>query len=115
MSRKRVQAARAERLVLDGPATIRTIDNIHAQLSALLQTHPHVEIDCSALGDADLQLVQLLLSARKSAQAMGKTIALSAPVSGKLHDVLLRGGVLASGDGGARRDTEFWHREGQSA
>ena len=116
MSRKRAQTeVIAGRLVLDGSVTIRTIDSIHERLSELLQTHERVEVDCSAVEDADLQLVQLLLSARKSAQAMRKTLALSAPVSDKLRSVLLRSGVLAAGEAGSGVDMEFWGKEGLSA
>ena len=96
------------RLALPGVATIRTIAGLHDEIQALLQSHDRIVIDCSPLTEADLSLVQLLLSARRSAMAAGKSLALGAPASGVLHEVLRRGGLLAAQDGLADDDAAFW-------
>ena len=98
------------RLALEGAVTIRTIETIHAQLVALLDAHDHIEIDCAALSETDLSLVQLLLSARKSAQTARKTLALTAPASGALHDVLLRSGLLVTQGEKPDEDLAFWFK-----
>lgn len=98
-------ARRPRRLQLEPVQTLRTIDAAATALRDLLGQHSHVEIDCSAVSEADLTLVQLLLSARKTAEHDGKRLTLAAPASGALLDALARAGVLAAAD-------PFWLQPG---
>lgn len=98
----------AGRLVLEGPATVRTIEPIHARLTELLAGHDAIEVDCAAVTEADLSLVQLLLAARRSAARDGKILSMTAPASSALHQALTVGGFL-SADGDPRDpDAAFW-------
>jgi anti-anti-sigma regulatory factor len=89
-------------------ATIRTIETIRGELLAALESQPTLAIDCAALAEADLSLIQLLLAARKTARQSGKTLALAQPASGVLRDVLLRGGFLAAAGGPPKEEDPFW-------
>jgi anti-anti-sigma regulatory factor len=96
-----------ERCVLDGALTLRTIEATRAKLLEMMDRHQALEIDCSAATEIDLSFIQLLLSARTSAQSAGKTIALAQP-AGVLCDVLQRGGFLGAVPGQATVDEAFW-------
>ncbi|SMF75349.1 ABC-type transporter Mla maintaining outer membrane lipid asymmetry, MlaB component, contains STAS domain [Tistlia consotensis] len=96
------------RLALDGPATVREAEAMHAKLAALLPAHGEIEVDCSAVSEADLSLVQLLLAARRSAGREGKRLVLAAPAEGALLEALTQGGLLAEVRGEAGPDQAFW-------
>ncbi len=98
------------RLVFDGPATLRAIGDFNTRIIDAMAHHDAVEIDCSGLGEVDLSFVQLLLSARKTALACGKSLALSHPASGALLDALRRGGFLVAVDGVTKDDETFWFK-----
>ena len=98
----------AERFVLNGALTLRTIEATRAKLLEMMDRHQSLEIDCSAATEIDLSFIQLLLSARTSAQSAGKTIALAQPASGALSDVLQRGGFLGAVPGQGAADEAFW-------
>lgn len=91
-------------VVLGGPVTVRNIHSVHAWLLEALRRNPAVEIDCSAVTDVDLSLVQTILAARRSAAAFGATLTLAHPASGALLDTLTRAGLL----GGPSNDDAFW-------
>ena len=95
-------------LVLEGAVTVRAIEPVHARLVDLLNRHDTVEIDCTALTEADLSLVQLLLAARRSAMRDGKTLVLTAPASGALRQTLSIGGFLPADASPADAETAFW-------
>jgi anti-anti-sigma regulatory factor len=97
-----------ERFVLDGSLTLRTVETTRAKLLETMERHQALEIDCSAATEIDLSFIQLLLSARTSAQSAGKTIALAQPLSGVLSDVLQRGGFLGAAPGQGTADEAFW-------
>lgn len=92
----------AGELRLAGPFTIRNAANLHQELQVALASGQEVTIDLPADSDCDISFVQLLISARCSARAAGKTIRLKNAASGPLLDVLERGGFLAADDSG------FW-------
>src|SRR5687768_12052996 len=86
-------------LVLGGPVTVRNIQPVHAWLIEALRRHRMVEIDCSAVTDVDLSLIQMILAARKSVAASGATLALAHPACGALLDTLMRAGLVGSPGG----------------
>ena len=98
----------ANRLALDGPATVRTAAALQASLRDAIRQHNHIEIDCTGVTEADLTLIQLLLAARKSAERDGKQLTLSAPADGTLREVLEIAGFLPTGDAPVSQDVAFW-------
>lgn len=96
------------RLVLDGPATVRDADALHAKLTDILQHHSEIEIDCAGVTEVDISLIQLLLAARKSALRAGKSVVLAAPAAGALREALSRGGFFPGIEDQASADEAFW-------
>ena len=84
----------AIRLALDGSLTVRGIAAVRETVLEALAKHAAVEVDCSAADAIDLSLIQLLLAARRSAQAAGKSLSLATPADGKLRRALEQGGFL---------------------
>jgi hypothetical protein len=91
----------------EGPLTIACADAIRVSLLDILRDGGPVEIDCSAATEVDVTFVQLLLAARGSAALRGFPVALAAPASGALLDVLKRAGFLDAAD---PAETDFWTR-----
>jgi hypothetical protein len=91
---------------LDGARTVRTADQSHSLLLEAFRNASSITVDCSQITEADLSLVQLLLSARKSAAAGGKRLSLSHAAEGALGSVLTRGGFLSADAPAGQR--AFW-------
>ena len=96
------------RCVIEGTATVRTADSLHATLAEYLKSYNDIEIDCSGITEADLTIAQLLLAARKSAKRDGKRLVLTAEVDGALRDTLAQAGFLPAIDGKPSKDETFW-------
>lgn len=86
---------------LENIQTLRTIDATKALLEECLRPSGAVVLHCAQIEEADLSFVQLLLSARKTAERLGATLRL-AGVPAALRDVLERCGVA---------DDPFWTGE----
>jgi len=99
------------RLEFCGNATTRTVETLRAQLVDALQQHDALELDCTQLDAVDASFVQLLLSARKSAERQGKMLALARPAAGALLDALMRGGFVSSRGSPSSHDAGFWHKD----
>jgi len=82
----------AHRLALDGDLTIRTIGQAHKTLAFAITEASKICVDLSGAKDADLTLVQLLLSAHRTAQRDGKSLHLSQPLPDTLLSEVVRGG-----------------------
>ena len=82
------------RVRFDGVLALHDGDAIKARLLDALRDHPAVEVDGSTVTDADLGAVQLLMSARRTAQSWGKAFTLILPSQGGLRDVLIRTGLI---------------------
>jgi anti-anti-sigma regulatory factor len=95
------------RLCLSGEITLQSADSIHARLLEMAG-QPIVEIDCDAVTEADLSLVQLILAARASAQKSGRVLVLAQPAAGALHQTLQRGGFLGADPDQPNPDQAFW-------
>jgi ABC-type transporter Mla MlaB component len=104
----KAKKAKHGRVVLEGAVTLRTIDSTHAALREALAKHAKIEIDCATATEIDLSAIQLLLAARKSAEAAGKSLALSAPADGALRDALSRGGFLPNSPDSTATTDSFW-------
>jgi len=98
----------ARRVAFDGALTIRHIRAIRDRLMEALSGSQTVRVDCVAATEVDLSFIQLMLSARRSAMAAGKTILLSAGESSVLHDALVRAGMLPVAACEPTPDQTFW-------
>ncbi|HET8997598.1 MAG TPA: STAS domain-containing protein [Acetobacteraceae bacterium] len=94
------------RIDLHGALDIRTIGGLHTELMQALSLHTTVHINSSNLESADISMIQLLIAARRSAQASGREILLHSPPAPALENVLSRGGFVQA-EGEAERDP-FW-------
>lgn len=84
-------------LRLSGPLTIRRVAELRDALSTALAAENSIIVELPEGSDADISFVQLLIAARKSAHATGKSLRLAQPASGPLADVLAKGGFLSAG------------------
>jgi ABC-type transporter Mla MlaB component len=96
---------------VEGPATLRTIDEIRGRLLDMMQRHPALAIDCGGTTEADLSLVQLLLAARRSARQAGRSITLAKPGGAVLGALLARGGFLGAPDAAATDEDVTWLKD----
>lgn len=91
-----------------GDLTIRAIADAHATLTQALDAHGAVSAQIADDAEIDLTFVQLLVSARRTAAAAGKTFALSRPAAGQLLETLSRGGFVNEAD---VENRAFWLAE----
>jgi ABC-type transporter Mla MlaB component len=103
--------ARGEAAILafSGPATIRQVTDAWTRLRTAVEAGGAIALDLSGVSAADLSFVQLIESARLSAERLGGSVTLAQPAAGALRDVLERGGFL---DGGCAAHTQFWTHAG---
>ncbi|MCR6630963.1 MAG: STAS domain-containing protein [Magnetospirillum sp.] len=90
-------------LVLDPVQTLQTIEVTKDLLVQRVATTAGLVVDCSRIEEADVSIVQLLLSARKTAAQFGGALRLAA-LSPALRAVLERCGVT-----GGAADDPFWN------
>jgi ABC-type transporter Mla MlaB component len=93
---------------LDGSQTVRGIEATYERLSAALAQHQAVDIRCDGIAEFDLSFIQLLLAARRSAHASGKSLRLTGPATGKFRLALDRAGFLAGAAEESSQSTAFW-------
>ena len=89
-----------------GIRTVRTAEQSHSLLLEALSAASSIRVDCSHVTEADISLVQLLLSARKTAAGTGKRLTLAHPAEGALGGILTRGGFLRADSPASER--RFW-------
>jgi hypothetical protein len=83
---------------LCGEQTVRTIADTHRSLMEFYASGPGVKFDLCAVTEADLTLVQLIESTRRTAARDGKSVCVSGPLPEVMRDILVRGGFLNSPD-----------------
>jgi ABC-type transporter Mla MlaB component len=93
---------------LEGSLTYGELAPVHGALTQAIEKNQAVTLDCSAVTSADIGLVQLILSARQTARAAGKSISLSAAAHGALLDVLTRGGFVSAPGCAPAIEQAFW-------
>jgi len=103
------ELSRSTTLLIQGEFTLRRAPQLGAQIQQLLSGARAVLVDCTDTSDVDLSAIQLLLSARCSAQAAGKSVTLKNPASGALREALSRGGFLSAATSAA--DRSFWLKD----
>lgn len=87
----------------EGSLTLASVATTRQQLLRAIERNQNVFIDTTDAGEIDITFVQLLVSARKSATALGKQVYLSAPNNSDSIAVLARANVMAD-DLPARKD-----------
>jgi hypothetical protein len=101
------EAPSADSVDLDGSRTIRNAEDTRSLLMEALKRPSPTRLDCSATDEADLSFLQLLLSARKSAEAAGRTLTLSHPASAPFLTAASRAGFAVAPDPLGGKDT-YW-------
>ncbi len=99
---------RGPRVALDGDLDLRRARDVRALLQDALADRAAVEVDVSGLTGIDVGVLQLLISARKSAEHNGMKLSLDARSSTALQAALVSAGLVGP-DGNARTPEEaFW-------
>ena len=93
---------------ISGDAGLRSAQDIAGSLRQALAAHDKITIATEAISGADITTIQLLLAARKQAQASGKSLSLAAPPTGVLRDLLIQTGCLGADGRSLIDDGEFW-------
>jgi len=88
--------------------TINACQESHQALLGAVRGGRDLVVDCSAVTDADLSLVQLLIAARRSARACGVSVRVASPTNPALVRVLTSAGIIAPDRSGA---DGFWSGE----
>jgi hypothetical protein len=95
--------------VVPAKVNIRNIKDIHSEFLTHVKNNAAIEIDLDGCQDADLSLIQLIESARKSAEADNKSISLTKPAKDIVLSTLERAGLAEAFSAG---DAKFWlHKE----
>ena len=102
----------ADRLMLNGRLTVRSAEELRSRVLEVMRLHSCVEVECSAATDVDLSFIQLVLSARKSAAAAGKTLSLAHTAGGVLLERLRQAGLVGPAGGRPVADQSFWLDQG---
>ena len=86
-------------LELGGVLSVRNVETLSAQIRAALRDHSSVILNCDAVAEVDLSFIQLLISARRSAVAGGKTLTVAVGDPTVLREAFQRAGIaIADGD-----------------
>ena len=93
---------------ISGDAGLLAAQEIAATLRQAIATQDQVEIATDAITGADITTIQLLLAARKLAQASGKSLRLAAPPQGVLRQLLTQTGMLDVDGRALTPDGDFW-------
>ena len=97
-----------QHLPLKGSLGLRDVARLAEELERLLATPSPITIDCAELADVDLSIVQLLISARRTAIAAGRSLTLRHPSDGSLERLLKAAGILAGDGSPLTSDGQFW-------
>jgi hypothetical protein len=95
--------------VIPSKVNIRNIKDVHTDFSTYVKSNANIEINLDSCEDIDLSLIQLVESARKSAETEAKSISLTKPANDIIQATLKRAGLL---DAFSNGDAKFWlHKE----
>jgi anti-anti-sigma regulatory factor len=100
------------RVRLQGSLTVRDAKQVHGLLQDAISASREVEVDVREVSSVDVSIIQLIASARKSAEQCGRKLVLLTGSSGAFEATLAKTGFL--GDDGACRDADeaFWAGSG---
>jgi ABC-type transporter Mla MlaB component len=88
-----VETKAAHVITLSGDLTIRHASEIQAYLAGRIEKFASIELDCTAVTDTDLSFLQLLIAARNSAIASGKSIRVKPDRAGCVGELARRAGL----------------------
>jgi anti-anti-sigma regulatory factor len=95
-------------LKISGDAGLRNVQEITGLLRQALADHSNIAVVTDTLTSIDVSILQLLVAARKSALAAGKTLTLRAPPDGVLHRLLLQTGFIGADGKSLTPEGDFW-------
>lgn len=98
----------AHRIRLQGSLGLRDARRMHELLKDAVSAFNAVEIDVGEVNDVDISIIQLIASARKSAERHGRTVALSESSAGVFTAALIRAGLVGADGTGRSADEAFW-------
>src|SRR5215217_3150672 len=98
----------AFKIALDGTIGLRDVTALTAQFREALAKHSDIVVTTNGLTGIDITVLQLLVAARKSAMAAGKSLALEAPAAPALELVLVKAGFLSATGEATTPDGDFW-------
>ncbi|MBU1304886.1 MAG: STAS domain-containing protein [Alphaproteobacteria bacterium] len=98
-------------LEIAGDAGLRAAQETATLLREALAAHDSVSVATHAMTGADITTIQLLIAARKQAEASGKTLSLAAPPAGAFRDLLVATGCLSADGRPMTLDGAFWAPE----
>jgi len=101
---------RAHTLKISGDAGLRNVQDITGLLRQALDNHSEIIVATDELTSIDVTILQLLVAARTSALASGKTLTLRASPDGVLHRLLVQTGFVGSDGKPLTPEGEFWTR-----
>lgn len=90
---------------LSGTGDLQSIAQYHEALSAGLSAGSDVVLDFGGMEEADLAFIQLIIAARRSAQARGFSLTLCSPAPEPILQTLERGGFIGPAPDDRRH---FW-------
>jgi kynureninase len=93
---------------LPASVTLRSAPDLREAMLERLGATSQLTINCAALEEADLSLLQLIVALRKSGAERGATIALKHPAGGPLQQLLARAGFITAPAGDPGNDDLFW-------
>jgi ABC-type transporter Mla MlaB component len=100
---------------ISGEAGLRAAQDVAGTLRQALAGHDRIAIATDAMTGADITTIQLLLAARKQAQASGKSLSLTAAPSGVLRALLIEVGCLDAAGHPLTPDGDFWTQSARPA
>ena len=98
----------AHHIALEGDLGLRDATRLSEQFRDALAKHSAIVIASKGLTGIDISILQLLVSARKTAVAAGKSLTLEAPPGGVLHQILLKAGFARRRRHSPDAEGDFW-------
>ena len=95
-------------VTLSGSLGLKDAARLRAELLAAFESAGAVTLDCSDLAEADVAVVQLLVAAKKTANASGVALTLKAEKAGVLGQLLIKTGLLSADGRALVPDIDFW-------
>lgn len=99
---------RVHTLTISGDAGLRAAQALLQTLRDAVTGHQAVVVAIDGISAADVTTIQLLLAAKKLADASGHALALAAAPTGPLRDVLIQLGVLDAAGAALTPEASFW-------
>ena len=103
-------------VTLSGSLGLKDVTRLRDELLAAFEANTAVTLDCSQLAEADFAIVQLLVAAKKTANAGGGTLTIKAEKTGVLGQLFIKTGLISADGRPLVSDLDFWaSAQGQAA